>query len=206
MAYQFTAVFRRPNPERVEDIGLWQDVMGMMCTAAILTNAGILVFTSNSFHELSVEMRCVVFLGLVQALLAVQALVEALVPTETPTLREVIGRHEYLIEKHIHGFQVSPRRWPGLVLHVLAFNSMAFPAALSQDMAAASSSTDKGDGKGGKGADGDDSTKRGHIDLGALEEQLLKKAESANAKDLAGLLPEMQEVKKVSWLPCFFWC
>ena len=171
MAYQFTSVYRRPAPERQEDIGLWQQLMGLMCTAALLTNCGILVFTSNSFKELSVELRCVVFLAMVQGLKAVQSVVEVLVPTETPTLRDIIGRHEYLIEKHIWGFQDT-----------------------------SSASKGPGGGKGGEGGGGGagagaggDVAKRGHIDLGALEEQLLKKAESASAKD-GGVIPEIAEV------------
>ena len=167
LAFQMCTVYQRPAPERVESIGLWKDVMSFMCVCTILCNCAILVFTSNTFRAFSWEYRVVIFLAMVQALLLVQGVVEVLVPTETAGLRAYIARHQYLIEKHIYGFQ---------------------------DMEAQAKQSKGSDGgAGGEGGAGSDaSTKRGHIDLGPLEEQLLKKAESKVAD--GSFIPELIEV------------
>jgi len=162
LAHQLCTLYRRPNPERQEDIGPWQDAMGYMGFACIACNAGILTFTSNTFKDQSADMRVVIFLAMVQVLMAVQALVHAWVPTESETFTRLEQRHAFLVEKHVHGFQ---------------------------DLADAQPPTPDG-GKGAASAEDDGTAKRGHIDLGPLEEQILKKAESSGL----GTIPELKEL------------
>lgn len=115
-----------------------------------------------------------------------QKLVEAAVPSETPTLREIKSRHSYLIEKHIFGFQ-----------------DLSAPPSQSSASGGGDGGGGGGDGPGspgggsaGGGGGGDGSSganKRGHIDLGALEDQLLKKAD-ASSEGGAVVIPEVKEV------------
>eukprot|EP00615_Pteridomonas_danica_P017075 CAMPEP_0114395860 /NCGR_PEP_ID=MMETSP0102-20121206/13194_1 /TAXON_ID=38822 ORGANISM="Pteridomonas danica, Strain PT" /NCGR_SAMPLE_ID=MMETSP0102 /ASSEMBLY_ACC=CAM_ASM_000212 /LENGTH=435 /DNA_ID=CAMNT_0001556409 /DNA_START=289 /DNA_END=1596 /DNA_ORIENTATION=- len=175
LAFKMCTTSRRPAPKRVMDIGLWSDVISMMCTWCILTNVGLLVFTSNAFEEVSWRLRVVVYLAIINVILAVQSLVERLVPTESENFRcsiiggeigpnksenfrSILARHEFLVEKHVFGFQ---------------------------DL----TSKDKGDS----------SAKRGHIDLGPLEEQILKNDESADSDLIPGLKEldaELESVKR----------
>lgn len=169
LAHKLCTLYRRPNPERQEDIGTWETVMAYMCSACILSNTGILVFTSNTFRFVSADARVVIFLATVQVLFGLQALVSSYFPTESENYKRLCKRHEYLVEKHIYGFQ-----------------------DLSDSKVASSGAGDSNDPKGGGGDDSNDggTAKRGHIDLGPLEEQILKKAESSGA----GAIPELKEV------------
>ncbi len=110
---------------------------------------------------------------------------------ETPNLQTIMQRHQYLAEKHIHGF-----------------------VAKGDDVSEGGGG-DKGDsgGKGGQGGGGKEESKeggggggggdgggmggkdakRGHIDLGPLEEHILKKTENADAAN-ESLIPELREV------------
>ena len=119
-----------------------------------------------------------------------QNLMESFCPTETPTAAAIRERQAYLIEKHIHGF-----------------------VAKADDVVKGSGDggSGGGDGSGGGGGSGDgkeekksdgsaggapgstDSAKRGHIDLGPLEEHILKK----NEKQAGGLeiIPELREIE-----------
>jgi hypothetical protein len=149
LAFKMCTTCQRPAPKPVSSIGLWNFVISMMCTWCILTNVGLLVFTSNAFREVSWRLRMVVFLAIVNAILAIQALVERLVPTESADFKTLLARHEFLIEKHVYGFQ---------------------------DL--------------GSKEKGSSSAKRGHIDLGPLEEQILKKNEDDSAD--SDLIPELK--------------
>jgi hypothetical protein len=170
LAHRLCTQHRRPNPVRREDMGPWQGLMGFMCWICLVTNAGVLVFTSNTFAAHSSDARAVLFLAIVLCLMALQAIVHAVMPTESDRYKGLVKRHEFLVEKHISGFQ-------------------DLTGATKPKSAAGGGEG----GKGGKGraVEGDDgSAKRGHIVLGPLEEQFLKKAESSGLSTI----PELREV------------
>jgi hypothetical protein len=169
LAHELCTLYRRPNPARLEDIGPWQAAMSYMCLACIVCNAGILVFTSNTFRAHSADARIVIFLAVVQLMVGLQALVDALIPTESDNYKRLCKRHAFLEEKHIFGFQDLA-------------DSKAVPKG--------GGGGEKKDSEGGAGGEDDGTAKRGHIDLGPLEEQILKKAESSGA----GAIPELKEV------------
>mmetsp|Transcript_31571 Transcript_31571/g.5706 ORF Transcript_31571/g.5706 Transcript_31571/m.5706 type:complete len:83 (+) Transcript_31571:1601-1849(+) len=49
-SYKFLYLSKRPFPRAGNGIGVWTDVMSFLAIVSIITNTGILVFTSNIFN------------------------------------------------------------------------------------------------------------------------------------------------------------
>ena len=61
-AFKLTT-FRRPMPFVAEGIGAWLSFVGVMSTASVVTNVGLICFTSKLLNGYSPENRLWIFLG-----------------------------------------------------------------------------------------------------------------------------------------------
>ena len=50
-AWKLLTIFQRPVPSGAEDIGSWQDIFTFLAMAAVVTNAGIAMFTMTTFNS-----------------------------------------------------------------------------------------------------------------------------------------------------------
>jgi hypothetical protein len=62
-AWKLLNIFQRPIPKGAEDIGNWQTIFLMLSIAAVITNAGITIFTMTVLDQFSIEFRFWVFIG-----------------------------------------------------------------------------------------------------------------------------------------------
>ena len=52
-AYKLCSSTRRPTPHMSDTIGLWGNFMAIQSNVAVLTNLGLIIFTSNIFNHWS---------------------------------------------------------------------------------------------------------------------------------------------------------
>jgi hypothetical protein len=62
-AYKLCTNTRRPSPHISDHIGLWGQFMAILSNVAVLTNIGLVLFTSDIFHHKSLSWKLVVFIG-----------------------------------------------------------------------------------------------------------------------------------------------
>lgn len=61
-AWKLLTVFQRPVPSGAEDIGTWQLIFTMLAAAAVITNAGLAVFTMSTFDKYDFQIRMWIFI------------------------------------------------------------------------------------------------------------------------------------------------
>jgi hypothetical protein len=64
--YKLTMLTRRPDPMPAESVGSWGALMEAMGILAVFANAGIIVFTTQSFADFGAVYKFVVFFILEQ--------------------------------------------------------------------------------------------------------------------------------------------
>lgn len=100
-SFKLLKATRRPFPLGIEDIGTMQPVFELMSSIAILTNAGLIVFTMKIFQDRSIIFRFWLFIGFQWIVFALQTLIRFSVP-DTPLEVEIqIGRTEFIVRKLI---------------------------------------------------------------------------------------------------------
>jgi anoctamin-10/anoctamin-7 len=65
-------VFQRPVPSGAQDIGFWQDILLIIATVSVVTNAGLIVFTMSTLNRYSDAFRFWTFILFQWVCLAIQ--------------------------------------------------------------------------------------------------------------------------------------
>jgi anoctamin-10/anoctamin-7 len=101
-AYKLCSELRRPDPRGAEDIGTWYTILEIMGIIAVITNAGILCFTSHRFTAgQSLSMKVWIFLIIEHAAFAVKFIIEAVVEDVPEDIQMQLERQDYLVTKLI---------------------------------------------------------------------------------------------------------
>jgi len=77
---QISNLYQRPIPIGAQDIGVWYYVFNIIVLIAIVTNAGIIVFTMNCLDLFSTEGRLWVFIGFIAVLTTLKFMLELFIP------------------------------------------------------------------------------------------------------------------------------
>ena len=83
-AWKLCTLTRRPDPNRSENIGVWKQIIVTIAYFGAITNAGIVVFTSQSFSDWSSFHQVLLFIALEHFLLLGMYVISILVP-DVPT-------------------------------------------------------------------------------------------------------------------------
>lgn len=103
-AHKMMVENRRPIPELVQDIGMWQSLLDMLGVACILCNTGLIVFTTNTFKAYALETKWLIFLLAEITQMVARNFLQYITPDEPGDLNDIKARHKFLVKKHIHGF------------------------------------------------------------------------------------------------------
>ena len=71
---------KRPFPHRAEDIGVWKTILQTIAFFSTLTNPAIIMFTSETFHDMSLANRFLIFLAIEHMLFLLKYFIEVMVP------------------------------------------------------------------------------------------------------------------------------
>jgi len=102
--YKLTTMYRRPDPSPAEDVGGWGNIIEFMSMLAIMSNTGILVFTTNTFLSWTVNQKWLVFLVIEHVLLLLTITLQISISQWPPGLRDIIARQKIVVQKHFYGF------------------------------------------------------------------------------------------------------
>jgi hypothetical protein len=100
-ASQLLHQFQRPQPAKAEDIGAWQNIFEIIAMAAVVTNAGIMIFTMDTFDGLDTTTRMFLFIGFQWLCISLQMLIGSVVPDMPAAVKVQIGRTDFLVNKLI---------------------------------------------------------------------------------------------------------
>jgi hypothetical protein len=103
--YKLTSNTRRPYPVRTANIGSWYFFLDLMSTISVMTNIGIIIFTSPLFDELGITYRFLMFLAAEHSLLLLKFLISEVVPDEHGTISIVRARHENIVQRVFLGIE-----------------------------------------------------------------------------------------------------
>jgi len=87
-----------------EDVGMWARVQDAVGYIAVLTNMGILCFTTEILSGYDVVEKWLIFLAAEQLVMAAKVALHILIPDEPDFLSEVRARNKFIVAKHIYGF------------------------------------------------------------------------------------------------------
>ena len=100
-AWKLLNVFQRPVMKGAEDIGKWQDIFTFLSVAAVVTNAGLAVFTMDTFDNFSDSVRMWMFICFQYVCFMLQGLIMAVVPDEPEERVIQLKRTEFIVDKII---------------------------------------------------------------------------------------------------------
>eukprot|EP00937_MAST-01D_sp_MAST-1D-sp2_P007076 g7076.t1 len=97
-AYKLTDHHRRPQPNAAENIGVWSSFMEFMGVVSIVTNCGIVFYTSDVFplSEYSYVTKLLLFLVFENALLALRKVIKSTTPESPGQLDALQERGEFV--------------------------------------------------------------------------------------------------------------
>ena len=79
-AYKLT-VYGRPKPQYAADIGMWAYFLGVMSTASVISNMGLIIYSSPFFDEYREDQKLLGFVIVENAMLVLKRTVEVREPT-----------------------------------------------------------------------------------------------------------------------------
>eukprot|EP00744_Colponema_vietnamica_P001008 GILI01001731.1.p2 GENE.GILI01001731.1~~GILI01001731.1.p2 ORF type:complete len:458 (-),score=206.32 GILI01001731.1:254-1597(-) len=102
-AFKLTVLHRRPLPTKAEDIGSWYYILDIMTIMSVVTNVGVIAFTSGSNSVIPLYDRLKYFIIWEHVLLGIKFLLKILIPDVPRSIRILQKRHEFVIDKYIRG-------------------------------------------------------------------------------------------------------
>lgn len=99
--WKLTHLMRRPWPRGAEDIGTWQTIFELVVTAAVITNAGMIVFTMEMVSQFSTFTQLWIFIGFQWVVFTIQGLIRVAVPDVPMEVELQLKRQEFFNVKLI---------------------------------------------------------------------------------------------------------
>jgi anoctamin-10 len=90
---------KRPNPQGAFDIGNWFYILELMSFLAIFSNAGLLIFTSNTYFEFSEFYKWIYFMCLVFFYIITKLVVVRFISDTPQKITELQKRHAEVLER-----------------------------------------------------------------------------------------------------------
>ena len=94
--WKLTHLMRRPWPRGAEDIGSWQTIFDLVIAAAVIVNAGMIVFTMDMVSQYSTFTQAWIFIGFQWVLFSIQALIRVSIPDVPSEVQIQLQRQEFL--------------------------------------------------------------------------------------------------------------
>lgn len=98
-AWRLCQQCRRPEPRSCEDIGTWFPILEIISTAAVLTNAGLVAFTSTNCENYTWAARVWIFFGISAGVVATKYYIAISIPDIPEEVEIQIQRQKYFIDK-----------------------------------------------------------------------------------------------------------
>eukprot|EP01031_Cornospumella_fuschlensis_P027354 gene27354-33040_t len=92
-------VYQRPFPKGAQDIGTWQTIFLMIAIAAVITNAGLTVFTMDALDDYSLTFRFWVFILFQYVCFSLQGLIMAAIPDIPEEIEIQQARTTFIVDK-----------------------------------------------------------------------------------------------------------
>ena len=100
-AWKFVLTHRRPIPKSAEDIGTWEDCLNLLSVIAIVSNFGVMFFTSRFFENTTWQGRWIMFICLEYIIFVGKYVFSVVVEDIEAEVEIQIQRSEFLVSKVI---------------------------------------------------------------------------------------------------------
>lgn len=92
---------QRPFPKGAEDIGTWQTIFLTLSVIAVVTNAGLTVFTMNCLDHFSLVVRYWIFILFQWVCFTLQVIIMEAIPDVPEDIEIQLQRTEFIVDKLI---------------------------------------------------------------------------------------------------------
>lgn len=97
--YKLLKLYKRPIPYGAKSIGSWMNVIEIISYLSIFTNLGLLCFSTNTFYELSINYKFVIFGSLSIFYCAFKIILDKILPDVPTKIQELNKRLKHVSEK-----------------------------------------------------------------------------------------------------------
>lgn len=101
--WKLCRMFRRPQPKTAEDIGVWQDMVGLLGIISVVYTYLIIFFSSKYLVDSTWRMRWVYFIVVEHFTLLFKYLVDQIIDDVPEEVQMQLDRQEFLVSKVING-------------------------------------------------------------------------------------------------------
>jgi len=101
-ALKLCYLVQRPHPQIASNIGLWESLLRAMANLAIVTNLGLLIFTSELFSDQPAWIKLCYFLIIENVFLVITYIVDKVIPDTPMYITDLQKRHEILVKERFY--------------------------------------------------------------------------------------------------------
>ena len=102
-AWNLCTASRRPHVQIAESVGFWTDFIDGMSNLSIISNVGLLCFTTKSLQGYTILQKWLIFLATEQSLLMIKLILYRYLSIQTKELKLIRERQNYIVRKYLHG-------------------------------------------------------------------------------------------------------
>jgi len=117
-AQKICKMSRRPNLPRAQDIGTWLSIFTYVAYIGVITNSGVLIFTSSSIIKVEIgrdDIRVWMFLGFVFAVFSIKFVADFFIKDVPTDVSIQLERQDYYVRKVFHVEEDDPDVLPAYV-------------------------------------------------------------------------------------------
>ena len=102
-AWSLCVLHRRPHVVSAEDIGGWSIFLKILSYMGVVWGCGIIVFAGPNFKKRDLDVKVIIFLSAVLALMCFKVCVSMILSGESDWITNVKRRNQYIINKYVIG-------------------------------------------------------------------------------------------------------
>ena len=101
--YKLTDMCQHPIPKGAQDIGSWQYFIMLTMYAAVVTNAALFAFTTDTMHGYTMNTKVVAFVAFIMCIMLLKAATAYFIPDVPADIRRIRKRHASLNDSLVRG-------------------------------------------------------------------------------------------------------
>jgi hypothetical protein len=101
--YKLTDMCQHPIPKGAQDIGSWQYFIMLTMYAAVVTNAALFAFTTDTMHGYTMNTKVVAFVAFIMCIMMLKAATAYFIPDVPADIRRIRKRHASLNDSLVRG-------------------------------------------------------------------------------------------------------
>ncbi len=91
--WKLCQAYRRPQPKRAEDIGMWQSMIEILSIIGVIYNYGLIFFTGRYLQHIKWEYRWIMFIAAEHSTMFLKYIISEVIPDEPAEVTIQLARY-----------------------------------------------------------------------------------------------------------------